>query len=50
MDTILGYEIPLPAGDVYISILTVMSFIPAVFIVHRLTAFMISMLPKRRKM
>jgi hypothetical protein len=48
MDTILGYEIPLPASDVYISILTVMSFLPAVFAVHRLTAFALNLLPKRR--
>lgn len=48
MDTILGYEIPLPASDVYISLLTVMSFLPAVFAVHRLTAFALNLLPKRR--
>lgn len=49
MDTIFGYEIPLPASDVYISILTVMSFLPAVFIIHRLIAVALGMLPKRKQ-
>ena len=47
---IWGYEIPMPASDVYIALATVASFLPAVLIIHRFIAFIRRrMLGKRSK-
>ena len=35
---IFGYEIPMPASDVYIALTTVAAFLPTVLVVHRLIA------------
>jgi hypothetical protein len=49
MDTIFGYEIPMPASDVYTAIATVAAFLPAVFIVHRAVVYVLRLLPKTLK-
>lgn len=36
---IWGYEIPMPASDIYIALATIAAFLPAVFITHRVIAF-----------
>ena len=37
-DTLLGYEIPMPASDVLVALATVVGFLPAVFVLHRTLA------------
>ena len=44
---IWGYEIPMPASDVYIALATVASFLPAVLITHRAIAFVAAKLLKK---
>jgi hypothetical protein len=38
-DTIYGYEIPMPKGDLFIAITTVALFLPTLIVVHNLVAF-----------
>ena len=38
-DTIFGYEIPMPASDIYIALATVAAFLPALVVGHNLALF-----------
>jgi hypothetical protein len=49
MDTIFGYEVPMPASDVYIAIATVAAFLPTVYITHWTIAFIFGRLSGKRK-
>ena len=46
--SIWGYDIPMPASDVYIALMTVASFLPAVLIVDRLIGFVVKRLSSKK--
>ena len=49
MGTILGYEVPMPASDVYISIATVAAFLPVAYVTHWTITFIAGQLLGKRK-
>ena len=46
--SIWGYDVPMPASDVYIALMTVASFLPAVLIVDRLMGFVVKRLSSKK--
>ena len=46
-DTLFGYELPMPASDLYVALGTVAAFLPVVVIVHRIIAFISRLFLKR---
>lgn len=46
--SIWEYDIPMPASDVYIALMTVASFLPAVLIVDRLIGFVVKRLSSKK--
>ena len=46
-DTLFGYELPMPASDLYVALGTVAAFLPTVYIVHNFIAFVLRAFAKR---
>ena len=46
-DTLFGFELPMPALDLYVALGTVAAFLPVVYIVHHTIAFVLRLFTKR---
>lgn len=46
-DTLFGFELPMPALDLYVALGTVAAFLPSVYIVHHTIAFVLRLFTKR---
>ena len=46
-DTLFGYELPMPVSDLYVALGTVAAFLPTVYIVHNIIAYILRLFAKR---
>lgn len=49
MHTFLGYEIPMPAEDLYVALTAVTCFLPAVYLTHWTIVYLARLLPKSKR-
>ena len=48
VDTLLGYPIPFPKGDLYIAFTAVICFLPAVVVIHFIVSSIIGLFKKQK--